>query len=235
MKSYGQLCAVARALDVVGDRWTLLLVRELLIEPTRRFSDLQRGLPGIAPNLLTQRLRDLEEHGVIERSGGGPAGGGRAGSGRVGGGRAGGRRAGEPTAYRLTERGRALDGVIRELLKWGAPTVLEAPRDAIFQMHWLSQPARYLLRDSRPGEPAPVVRFGDLADGFDLTSDLSSESGEVSVAPCDPQAEVAATVTGPGPVLVGTLQGALTLDRALASGVAIDGDPSALARYLPRP
>ncbi|WYB30812.1 helix-turn-helix domain-containing protein [Streptomyces sp. SM1P] len=63
MKSYGQLCAVARALDVVGDRWTLLVVRELLIQGPLRFGELQRGLPGIATNLLSQRLRDLEEQG----------------------------------------------------------------------------------------------------------------------------------------------------------------------------
>ena len=68
MKSYGQLCSIARALDVVGDRWTLLIVRELLIGGTLRFGEVQRGLPGIATNLLTQRLRDLETNGVVARA-----------------------------------------------------------------------------------------------------------------------------------------------------------------------
>ena len=145
MKSYGQLCSIARALDVVGDRWTLLIVRELLIGGALRFGEVQRGLPGIATNLLTQRLRDLETNGVVARE---PAPG----------------NPGTPT-YRLTERGRALDGVLRELLKWGAPTVPEAPSDAVFQMHWLSQPARFLLADHRPDEPPIVIRFSTFDDG----------------------------------------------------------------------
>ena len=147
VKSYGQLCSIARALDVVGDRWTLLIVRELLIGGALRFGEVQRGLPGIATNLLTQRLRDLENNGVVARE---PAPG----------------NPGTPT-YRLTERGRALDGVLRELLKWGAPTVPDAPSDAIFQMHWLSQPARFLLADHRPDEPPIVIRFSTFDDGFE--------------------------------------------------------------------
>src|SRR6202042_2649537 len=66
MRSYDQYCAVARALDVVGDRWTLLIVRELLIRPSR-YGELQDGLPGVATNLLAERLRHLEESGVVTR------------------------------------------------------------------------------------------------------------------------------------------------------------------------
>lgn len=209
VKSYGQLCSIARALDVVGDRWTLLIVRELLIQGPSRFGEVQRGLPGIATNLLTQRLRDLEANGVVTRD---PSPG----------------VAGAPT-YRLTDRGLALDGVLRELLKWGTPTVPEAPRDAIFQMHWLSQPARFLLHDHRPTELAVVIRFGTLDDGFDLTA----ADGAVAVQPCKLDASPRASVTGPGPVLVALLQGAMPLALALARGVRVDGDASALARVLP--
>lgn len=210
MKSYGQLCAVARALDVVGDRWTLLVVRELLIEGALRFSDLQRGLPGIAPNLLSQRLRDLEEQGVLRRDEGD--------------------RPGVPARYRLTPRGAELEGVVRELLKWGAPTVPSAPTDAVFQMHWLSQPARYLLVDQRPDESPVTIRFGDPADGFDaVTSD-----GRVRVSPCAADAEVDTTVHGPGPVLVALIQGALSLQAARTAGVIVDGSTQALLRVLPR-
>lgn len=210
MKSYDQLCAVARALDVVGDRWTLLLVRELLIEGPLRFGRLQRGLPGIAPNLLSQRLRDLEHHGVLLRDGGaGP---------------------GAPVTYRLTPRGLELDGVIRELLKWGAPTVPSAPADATFQMHWLSQPARYLLVDHRPDLIPVTIRFGDTGDGFDLTAG----DGRVSVTPCAADIAVAATVDGPGPVLVDLLRGHLSLDSAVARGVVVQGDRGAFQRVLPQ-
>lgn len=209
VKSYGQLCSVARALDVVGDRWTLLVVRELLIQGPLRFGELQRGLPGIATNLLTQRLRHLEESGVLTQESAPGSG---------------------ATRYRLTDRGLALDGVLRELLKWGAPTVPSAPPDAAFQMHWLSQPATYLLRDHRPHDPAVTVRFGSLADGFDLTA----HQGSITVAPCSPDAEITATVTGPGPVLVALLQGGVDLPTATSYGVAVDGDATGLTRVLPQ-
>lgn len=211
MKSYGQLCSMARALDVVGDRWTLLIVRELLIGGALRFGELQRGLPGIASNLLTQRLRDLETNGVVTRE---PASG----------------TPGAPT-YQLTDRGRALDGVLRELLRWGAPTVPDAPDGAIFQMHWLSQPARFLLKDHRPDETATVIRFGTFDDGFDLTA----ADGTVTVSPCQSDVSPLAVVTGPGPVLVALLQGAMPLPAAMAQGVHVAGDAAALTRVLPPP
>lgn len=211
MKSYGQLCAVARALDVVGDRWSLLLVRELLINGQSRFTDLQTGLPGIAPNLLAQRLRDLEEHEVLRREIAAPPVPG--------------------AVYRLTDRGRALEGVVRELLKWGAPTVPDAPDDAIFQMHWLSLPATYLLRDERPQEAAVTVRFGDLRDGFDLTA----SDGTVTVGTCHPDSHPTAAIVGPGSALVGLLQGAIPLDQASNAGITITGQINALRRILPMP
>ena len=67
MRSYGQYCSIAKALDVVGDRWTLLIVRELLIRGACRYTDLKDGLPGIATNLLADRLRELESAGLIRR------------------------------------------------------------------------------------------------------------------------------------------------------------------------
>ena len=67
MRSYGQYCSIARALDVVGDRWTLLIVRELLLQGPCRFTDLKNGLPGIATNLLSTRLKELEDAGLISR------------------------------------------------------------------------------------------------------------------------------------------------------------------------
>ncbi|WP_211319833.1 winged helix-turn-helix transcriptional regulator [Quadrisphaera granulorum] len=194
---------------MVGDRWTLLIVRELLIQGPSRFGEVQRGLPGIATNLLTVRLRDLEANGLVTREPSPSAPG--------------------VPMYRLTDRGMALDGVLRELLKWGAPTVPDAPRDAIFQMHWLSQPARFLLQDRRPTEPAVLIRFGTLDDGFDLTA----AEGSVAVQPCKRDVSPLATVTGPGPVLVALLQGALPLAVALANGVRVDGDTSTLDRVLP--
>ena len=67
MRSYGQYCSVAKALDVVGDRWTLLIIRELLLQGPCRYTDLRNGLPGIATNLLSDRLRELEAADLVRR------------------------------------------------------------------------------------------------------------------------------------------------------------------------
>ena len=209
MKSYRQLCAVARALDIVGDRWNLLIVRELLIARRARFTDLQRGLPGVAPNLLAQRLRDLESHGVVRRETATPPATG--------------------TLYALSDRGAQLEGVVRELLRWGAPTVADAPPETTFQMHWLSMPARYLAQDNDPAAPAATIRFGTITDGFDMTA----SAGLITVEPCGSDVTPDATIDGPGSVLVGLLQGAIELAQATAVGVTVQGDRRALLRVLP--
>lgn len=99
MRSYGQYCGLARSLEVVGDRWNLLIVRQLLIAPAR-YRDLIDGLPGIATNLLADRLRDLETSGVIER---------RLAS------------AGSVVEYALTPWGAELRRPIESLIRWSTP------------------------------------------------------------------------------------------------------------------
>jgi DNA-binding HxlR family transcriptional regulator/putative sterol carrier protein len=98
-RSYGDPCGIARALDRVGERWALLVVRELLLGP-KRFTDLRAGLPGASPNVLSQRLRELEEAGVVRRT-----------------------RLGPPAAsrvYELSEWGRGLEPILLDLGRWGA-------------------------------------------------------------------------------------------------------------------
>ncbi len=97
-RSYNQYCAVARALDIVGERWTLLVVRELLSGP-KRFKDLLAGLPGIGTNLLTARLKDLEGYRVVRRTILPPPAGSK--------------------VYELTELGRSLEPVVAALGQWG--------------------------------------------------------------------------------------------------------------------
>ncbi|MBI1848065.1 MAG: helix-turn-helix transcriptional regulator [Candidatus Rokubacteria bacterium] len=102
-KRYGQVCAVAKTLEIVGERWTLLVVRDLLTGP-KRFQDLQRSLAGIAPNILSERLKLMEEHALIER-----------------------RLYSEhpPRAeYVLTDKGRELGVVVAALAQWGSRHVL---------------------------------------------------------------------------------------------------------------
>lgn len=97
-------------------------------------------------------------------------------------------------------------------------------------MHWLSQPARYLLADHRPSEPPLTLRFGDPSDGFDV-----EVAGQVRVTPCRIEAEIAASIHGPGPVLIALIQGTVSIGESLARGVTVDGDRRALLRILPRP
>lgn len=102
MKRYGQYCPVAHALDQVGDRWELLVVRELMLGQ-RRYTDLAEALPGIGSNILASRLRDLESAGIVRKTKLPPPW--------------------AVTVYELTEHGRALEPVLRSLARWGARTL----------------------------------------------------------------------------------------------------------------
>src|SRR5215468_7322959 len=115
MKHYGQACAIARALDVVGERWWLLLFRELILGP-RRYRDLATGLPGIPSNVLAARLKDLQAAGVITRHTlPAPI---------------------DVTVYELTGAGRALQPALKELLDWGLRYALAPAQDDAAQPGW---------------------------------------------------------------------------------------------------
>lgn len=122
-RSYCQFCGLARALDHVGERWTLLMIRELLLGP-RRYKDFLRALPGLTSNLLAKRLKQLEADGIIERA---PTGDARA------------------DAYVLTEHGAALEPVIIELGRWGARVMGAPTQDDRFDPAWalISMKRRY--------------------------------------------------------------------------------------------
>ncbi|MFL5903529.1 MAG: winged helix-turn-helix transcriptional regulator [Solirubrobacteraceae bacterium] len=108
-RTYGDRCGIARALDVVGDRWALLVIRELLLGP-KRFTDLRIGLPHVTPDVLSQRLRELEADGVVRRAMLPPPAGAQ--------------------VYELTDRGRALEPVILELGRWGSVAPFPAIEEA---------------------------------------------------------------------------------------------------------
>jgi DNA-binding HxlR family transcriptional regulator len=119
MFKYGQYCPIAMAVEILGDRWTLLIVRDLM-SGTRRFNDLERGLPGISRALLAARLRRLQGEGIIDKR--------ALGRGRV-------------TEYSLTPAGRALQPVIFSLMEWGAHWAFGAPRpdqlDPVLLLWWM--------------------------------------------------------------------------------------------------
>lgn len=103
-KTYNQYCAIAHALDIVGERWSLLIIRNLLIAP-QRFSDLRNGLPGVSTNILTDRLKLLEKHEVITTRYLPPPA--------------------ASTVYELTEHGRGLTESLAALAKWGSVTLVK--------------------------------------------------------------------------------------------------------------
>ena len=144
-RTYGQACPVAHALDVLGDRWAMLVLRDLRLGP-KRFTDLAAGLPGIAPTVLTQRLRDLVTHGVVERRELAPPA--------------------ASTVYALTARGRELEPVFRELAAWGMGGTLAGvvpPDPAVLGLRRSFRPsgppwtATVLLRVDRETYTARVV------------------------------------------------------------------------------
>jgi DNA-binding HxlR family transcriptional regulator len=137
VRSYGQYCPLAKTAEILADRWTPLIVRELLAG-TERFNDLERGLPGFSRSVLIQRLRTLERARVLERDLG-P--GGRA------------------TSYRLTPAGRDLQAVLDSMGTWGAQWAFRKPEpdelDAGLLMGWVS---RRIAHDRLPDHRV-VVRF----------------------------------------------------------------------------
>src|ERR1700674_3647322 len=120
MRSYAEYCAIAKSLDVVGDRWTLLIVRELALQGPCRYTDLRNGLPGIATNLLADRLRDLERANIVSREDAPPPI--------------------ATTLFRLTPRGEELKTVLVELGRWGVPYMVEPVAEDAFRSHWLAMP-----------------------------------------------------------------------------------------------
>lgn len=202
-RTYDHYCSLARALDVVGDRWAPLIVRELLLGP-RRFSELERGLPGIATDMLTTRLRELTEAGVVERVADTP----------------------RARPYRLTEFGRRLEAPLTSIARWGLE-LMPPPSDAgAFTPSILAGSLRVLL-DPGPDDVL-TVQFESLGEEYVVeVADGRVEARQGRDE--DPHL----TIDGPpGPTLamiVGGLEpGTVTGDEWDTTGVSVDGPRSAL-------
>jgi DNA-binding HxlR family transcriptional regulator len=208
MRSYGQYCSVAKALDVLGERWTLLIVRELLARGACRYTDLRAGLPGIATNLLADRLRELETAGIVEREDAPPPV--------------------ATTLFSLTERGRAIEPLISELGRWGVPLMRDSSPDEQFRAQWLRLPVRMFLTDRQPDRPASTVEV----HAGDQTVVIDAAEGTVSMRlGTDPNAD--AVLTASPPEILSLMSGAVTLRQAIKRGLRIDGSRAAVERILP--
>ena len=205
MRSYAEYCAIAKSLDVVGDRWTLLIVRELALRGACRYTDLRNGLPGIASNLLAERLRELEHAGVIAREDAPPPI--------------------ATTLFRLAPRGEQLRPVLEDLTRWGLPLMTEQkPGDAV-RSHWLASALEMMLTDRRP-DASPVTVELDTGDQ-PIVIETRGGMIHTRLGPAD---SPDATLTGPPTPIMGLLLGLLQPADAKASGVDYQGDPGILDR-----
>jgi DNA-binding HxlR family transcriptional regulator len=206
MRSYAQYCGLARALDVIGDRWTLLIVRELLLLGSARFTELQDGLPGIATNLLAQRLDELETAGLMIRE------------------RPTGRKA---TVLRLTARGLDLEPVIAALGTWGAP-LLGSPRpDDMVRGRWLALPLRQYFTDAEVDGPQAVVELRVAGETIVVTLERGTLRADLGQA-----SQPDLIVDAPPDVLLALLAGRLSLTRARRRQARISGDVRTLKRIV---
>ncbi|MQA74159.1 MAG: HxlR family transcriptional regulator [Solirubrobacterales bacterium] len=204
-RSYGDACGIARALDVVGERWALLVVRELLLGP-QRFSDLRRALDGASSNMLTDRLRELEGHGVLERRTLQPPAG--------------------SSVYALTEWGRALEPAVLALGAWG----IRAPRPLAPATLSATSVLLFLRTCARLDPDAPSTIYRLELD--DRVWTIRAAAGQLHVQPGEPTTHDVALRTDPT-TLNALLANPASLDAAISdAGVVATGDLSALRRLL---
>lgn len=215
-RSYEQFCALAATLDVVGERWNLLIIRELLPGP-RRYKDLIEGLPGISTNLLSERLKGLEQQGILCRRVLPPPAG--------------------STVYELTAAGQALETAVLELGKWGSrrlPASLEGIALPSVGAISLALKAFFRPEQAHGADETYQLRFGAEA------LQVQIKEGKLQVRQGEALQPVAIIHTDM-PSFLGLFTGQIQPDEAMAGGlIRIEGDSGALSRFfsfcrVPRP
>lgn len=207
-RTYNQYCGLAYALDMIGERWTLLIVRELVAGP-RRFTDLMDGLCDISTNLLTNRLKDLEMHGIVRR-----------------------RVLPPPAAsavYELTSLGKALEPALLELGKWGAQFLPPMHEECQF-LHlgsYALTPMTFFRADaSQDVDESYALHIDDEVLYFHI------HQGKIDVQQASP-GPVDVSLHAPMETYMGLLAGMVDLDTAVAAGeIEVEGDINALRRFF---
>lgn len=206
-RAYSQYCPVAHSLELVGERWALLIVRDLLKGP-KRYSDLIAGMPGLGTNILAARLKELEEGNVIQK-----------------------RKLPPPAncnVYELTGYGAGLEEVIQALGRWGFRSLGPPPADCPMPEGWLVQGARAMF-DPR--------RAGKLAEGYEVrcgdeTATIRIAKGAIEADPGGAD-DVDAVIELDAGTLFALVSGEMVAKDAIAHGLArVEGDPEALGRFL---
>ena len=205
-RTYGDLCGIARALDVIGERWALLVVRELLLGP-KRFTDLREGLPHVSPDVLSQRLRELEQAGLVGRRTLAPPAGSR--------------------VYELTDRGRQLEPVVIELGRWGSRAPFP-PGDATIGADSVILALQTLFRPDAAGglEAGYELRLGDQRFRARV------ESGRLDLARGSAERPDAILETDPETLAALLWQGRDLPDARRAGDATVEGDARVAARFL---
>ena len=206
-RTYGDGCAIARALDVVGERWALLVVRELLLGP-KRFTDLRRGLPNASPNVLSERLRELERAGVVRRRKLAPPAGSR--------------------VYELTDWGLELEPLVLSLGRWGARSPAPPGDAPVRSADSVILSLRGLFdADASRGLRA---RYELRMDEDRFRVEVAGGALEVARGGAD---EADATLVSDPDTLNAVLWGGLSLTEAQRSGrLTIEGDRAAAKRLV---
>lgn len=205
-RNYGQFCGLARAVELVGERWALLIIRDLLVEP-KRFTDLRNGLPRIPTNILSARLKELEESGVVCRcllprpSG--------------------------AVVYKLTEYGNQLEEIVLSLGRWGAQSLSEpGPGDIV-----TADSLVMALRSTFRPRPARGLRVGYELRVGDIVIHARIEDGTLLAAEGPlPGADL---VIETGPAIRAMMAGEIGPAEAIANGVVrLTGDPDLLTSFV---
>lgn len=207
-RNYNQYCGLAYALEIVGERWTLLVIRELFAGP-RRFKDLLNGLPGISTNLLAERLKNLEQQGMIRRRTlPAPAG---------------------STVYEVTPLGQALEKSLVELGRWGSQFVPPS-MDGVTVLR-LGSYALTFKTFFRPEAAQAINETYELRIDDEVLQ-VHIENGTIDVEQGKSRKADIVFHTDV-PTILGLMQGLIQPDEALSMGsIRVDGDPSALERFL---
>ena len=208
-RGYGQICGLSRALEIVGERWALLIIRDLLLGP-KRFTDLRQGLPRIPTNVLSARLKELEQAGVLQR--------------RIL------PRPATAVVYELTDYGRELDDILLALGRWGAQSLGQPDPDDIYTIDGLMMAMRASYQGYDGDAPASPDRVGYELRVAGIVVSVTVQDGQLRIidGPLSDPDLVIETSHAFGALLMGRISPA----EALQSGsVRVTGDPELLTEF----